>query len=207
LPVYLDCLFVLALSVFSFSSSRVFCGRCCQCIWIVYLCLPFLFSLFLRQVSFVSGVASVSGLSICACPFCFLFFFVTCLLFPVLLVWASTNRQSRYTGNTGHKRHVTKKKRKKKGQAQIDNPDTLGLPFLFSLFPRHVSFVPGVASVSGLSICACPFYFLFFLVTCLLFPLLPVYLDCLFVLAFTNRQSRYTGNTGNKRHVTRKKRK
>ena len=45
LPVYLDCLFVLALSVFSFSSSRVFCSRCCQCIWIVYLCLPFLFSL------------------------------------------------------------------------------------------------------------------------------------------------------------------
>ena len=79
LPVYLDCLFVLALSVFSFSSSRVFCSRCCQCIWIVYLCLPFLFSLFLRHVSFVPGVASVSGLSICACPFLFLFFFVTCL--------------------------------------------------------------------------------------------------------------------------------
>jgi hypothetical protein len=26
------------------------------------------------------------------------------------------------------KRHVTKKKRKKKGQAQIDNPDTLATP-------------------------------------------------------------------------------
>ena len=56
---------------------------------------------------------------------------------------------------------------------------------LFSLFLRHVSFVAGVASVSGLSICACPFYFLFFFVTCLLFPVLPVYLDCLFVLALS----------------------
>ena len=27
-----------------------------------------------------------------------------------------------------HKRHVTKKKRKHKGQAQIDNPDTLATP-------------------------------------------------------------------------------
>jgi hypothetical protein len=87
LPVYLDCLFVLDLSIFSFSSSRVFCSRCCQCIWFVYLCLPFLFSLFLRHVSFVPSVASVSGLSICACPFYFLFFFVTCLLWPVLPVY------------------------------------------------------------------------------------------------------------------------
>jgi hypothetical protein len=79
-------------------------------------------------VSFVPGVASVSGLSI-----------------TIQIHWqhleqktrdeekekrerSSTNRQSRYTGNTGHKRHVTKKKRKQKGQAQIDNPDTLATP-------------------------------------------------------------------------------
>jgi hypothetical protein len=31
-------------------------------------------------------------------------------------------------GNTGNKRHVTKKKRKQKGQAQIDNPYTLATP-------------------------------------------------------------------------------
>jgi hypothetical protein len=89
-------------------------------------------------VSFVAGVASVSGLSICACPFCFLFFFVTCLLFPVLPVYLdclfvlaflfSLFLRHVSFGNTGNKRQVTKKKKKKKGQAQIDNPDTLATP-------------------------------------------------------------------------------
>ena len=180
LPVYLDCLFVLALSVFSFSSSRVFCSRCCQCIWIVYLCLPFLFSLFLRHVSFVAGVASVSGLSICACPFYFLFFFVTCLLWPVLPVYLDCLFVLALSVFSFSSSRVFCAR-----CCQCIWIVYLCLPFLFSLFLRHVSFVPGVASVSGLSICACPFYFLFFFVTCLLWPVLPVYLDCLFVLALS----------------------
>jgi hypothetical protein len=57
-----------------------------------------------------------------------------------------------------------------------------------SVFPnvyfRPVSCVPGVASVSGLSILDCPFGFLltFIFVLCLVNPVLPVSLDCPFLI-------------------------
>jgi len=67
------CIFVLCLvypmlsvSLDCLSSSCVLCTQCCQCLWIV----------FLRPVSCVTNVVSVSGM----------FVFVLCLVYPMLLV-------------------------------------------------------------------------------------------------------------------------
>jgi hypothetical protein len=66
LPVYLACPFLMATSVISnVYLSCVLCVRCCQCLWLVHSWWPLQLSLtFICPVSCVSGVASVSGLSI-----------------------------------------------------------------------------------------------------------------------------------------------
>ena len=68
------CFCVYVVSVSGLSSSCVLCAQCCQCFWIVFvLCLmcPMLsvFLDYLRPVSYVPNVVSVSGLSILDCPF------------------------------------------------------------------------------------------------------------------------------------------
>ena len=167
LPVSLDCPFFIA-TQFCLSSSCVLC---------VSLDCPFLLPLSfdcLRPVSCVPNVVSFSGLSILDCP-SVLIVFVLCLVYQML-------------------------------------PVSLDCPFLISplfslssscvlctkccqfLWIVHsslplsvvclhpVSYVPNVASFSGLSILHCPSV-LFVFVLCLVYPMLPVSLDCPFFIA------------------------
>jgi hypothetical protein len=184
LPVFLDCIFLIAPLVFSdVYLSCVLSTLCCQFLGIVYLWLPLRYSLtFICLVSCVPYFASFSGLSICDCPFGILWrLFVLCLVYPMLPV-------------------------------SLDCPFliaplvffdvylscvlcTLCCQFLWIvhfwlllwyslMFICPVSCVSYVASFSGLSICDCPFgilWRLFFL--CLVYPMLPVSLDCIFLIA------------------------
>ena len=92
---FLKCLFLLFIfpcCVFCVLLFFVLCVQCCQCLWIVHCWLPLQYSLRLVwpllpvsldcplliapsvfSSSCVVNVASVSGLSIVDCPFCFLF--------------------------------------------------------------------------------------------------------------------------------------
>ena len=69
--VSLDCLFLIAPSVFSnVYLSCVLCTLCCPFLWIVYFWLPLRYSLtFICPVSCVPYVVRFSGLSIFDCPF------------------------------------------------------------------------------------------------------------------------------------------
>ena len=178
LPVSLDCFCfaclrpvssapnvasVSGLFLFCLSSSCVLCTQCCQCLWIVFVLFVFVLCLVypmlpvsldcfcfvcLRPVSCAPNVASVSGL------FFVLLVFVLCLVYPML-------------------------------------PVSLDC-FCFACL-RPVSCVPNVASVSGLFLfclssscvlctqcCQCLWivFVLFVFVLCLVYPMLPVSLDC-----------------------------
>jgi hypothetical protein len=120
LPVFLDCL----------SSPYVLCTQCCQFIWIVCL----------RLMSWVPNVASLSGL----------FVFVLCLVYPMLPL-----------------RHKTKTN-------NPDKPATLGTQDIrrrqtIQRNWQHWVHKTYVASFSGLFVFA----------LCLVYPMLPVSLDCL----------------------------
>ena len=142
LPVFLDYLFLIA------PSSCVLCTQCCQCFWIIYSWL------LLRPVSYVSNVASDSGLSIFDCSF------VLCLVYPMLPVFLD------YLFLIAPSYRVL----------CIQCCQCFGIIYSWLLL-RPVSCVPNVASVSGLSILDCSF------VLCLVYPMLPVFLDYLFLIA------------------------
>ena len=156
LPVYMDCLYLIAPSVFSniylscvlcplccqflwivymwlpsiFSNvylSCVLCTLCCQFLWIVYLCLPLRFSLtFICPMSCVHYVASFYGLYICDCPFGISNVYLSCVLCTLCCQFLWTVY--------------------------------LWLPLRYSLtFICPVSCVHYVASFYGLSTCDCPF--------------------------------------------------
>ena len=172
LPVSLDCPFFIA-PQFCLSSSCVLCAQCCQFRWIVHSSLPLSF-VCLRPVSCVPNVASFSRLSILHCP-SYLFVFVLCLVYPMLPV-------------------------------SLDCPFVIAPQFCLSsscvlcaqccqflwivhsslplsfVCLRPVSCVPNVASFSRLSILHCPSV-LFVFVLCLVYPMLPVSLDCPFFIA------------------------
>jgi hypothetical protein len=133
-------------------SSCVLCTRCYQCLWIVHSWLPLRYFLTL--------------------------IFVLCLVYPVLPVVLDCpflispceikNGQSRDTGNTGYTRHRAKINVRKyvRGNQEWTNQrhwqhrlQCLWIaPSVFSnVYFRPVSCVPGVTSVSGLSILDFPF--------------------------------------------------
>jgi hypothetical protein len=131
----------------------VYCTLCCQFLWIVHFWLPLRYSLtYICLVSCVSYVSSFSRLFISY----FAFGILWCL-FVLYLVYPML-------------------------------PVSLECPFWLSLlysltFICLVSSVPYVASFSGLSIFDCPFGILWRLfVLYLVYPMLPVPLDCPFMI-------------------------
>ena len=177
LPVSLDCKFWLPLRlVASFSGLSVFyypfvlCTLCYQLLWIVSFWLPLRLVYPMLPVSLdcqfcitpsfcVPYVASFSGLSIFITPSsCCQFLWIVCFWLPLRLVYPML-------------------------------PDSLDCPFLIT----PSSCVPNVASFSGLSVSDYPFVlctlccqFLwivrFWLPLRLVYPMLPVSLDCPFLI-------------------------
>jgi hypothetical protein len=101
LPVFLDCPFLIAPSVFSNvyllpTMSCVLCTQCCQCLWIVHSWLLLRFPLtfiyyLLCPAPWVPNVTRISRLSILDCSFGFLLrlftaYYVLCLVYPMLSV-------------------------------------------------------------------------------------------------------------------------
>ena len=115
---------ILSVSLDCLPSCCVLCTQYCQFLWIVYL----------RVVSFVSNIASFSGL----------FTFMLCLVYPILSVSLDCLPSCCVLC-------------------------TQYCQFLWIVYLRVVSCVPNVASSSGL----------FALVFCLVYPILSVSLDCL----------------------------
>jgi hypothetical protein len=155
LPVSLDCPFVIAPLVFSdVYLSCVLCTLCCQFLWIVHFWLSLWYSLtFICPVSCVHYVVSLSGLYIFDCPFGILWHLCVLCLVYPML-----------------------------SDSRIVH---LWLPPLYSLtFICPVSCVPYFDSFCGLSNCDCPFGIVWHLCfLCLVYPMLPVSLDCPFVIA------------------------
>ena len=185
LPVSLDCLFLITpLScvpyVTSFSGLSVFdypfvlCTLCCQFLWIVHFWLPLRLvypmlpvpldcPFFITPSSCVPYVASLSGFSVFYYPFvlctlCYQFLWIVCFWLPLRLVYPML-------------------------------PESLDCHFLIT----PSSCVPYVASFSGLSVFDYPFVlctlfcqFLwivrFWLPLRLVYPMLPVSLDCPFLI-------------------------
>ena len=190
LPVSLDCIFLIAPLVFSnVYLSSVLCTLCCQILWIVNFWLPLWYSLtFICPVSCVPSVASFSGLYIFDCPFGILWrLFLLCLVYPMLsdspdcifliapLVFSNVYLSCVLCTLCYQFLWIVYS----------------WLPLWYSLtFICPLSCVPYVASFSGLSICDCPFGILWRLfVLCLVYPILPVSLDCPFLitpLVFSN---------------------
>ena len=175
LPVPLDCPFSIASSSIVYL-SRVLCSQCCQCLYIVHSLLLFPLS-FICLVSCVPNVASASRLSILYCFFLYRLF-VSCLVFPMLpvplycpfsIAFSSIVYLSRVLCSQCYQ------------CLQIVH-SLLLLPLSFICV---VSCVPNVASAPRLSILYCVFLYRLF-VSCLLFPMLPVPLDCPFSIAFSS---------------------
>ena len=151
----LDCPFVIAPLVFSdVYLSCVLCTLCCQILWIVHLWLPLWYSLtFICPVYFVPYVVSFSGLYIFDCPFDILW-----RLFVLCLVYPLL-------------------------------PVSLDCPFLNA----PLVFTDVYLSCVLCTLCChflwivyfyCPFGILWRLfVLCLVYPMLPVSLDCIFLIA------------------------
>ena len=175
LPVPLDCPFSIASSSIVYL-SRVLCSQCCQCLYIVHSLLLFSLS-FICLVSCVPNVASASRLSILYCFFLYRLF-VSCLVFPMLpvplycpfsIAFSSIVYLSRVLCSQCYQ------------CLQIVH-SLLLLPLSFICV---VSCVPNVASAPRLSILYCDFLYRLF-VSCLVFPMLPVPLDCPFSIAFSS---------------------
>ena len=134
LPVSLDCPFLIVPSV---SLTFIFVLCLVYPVLPVSLDCPFLIApsvfsnVYFRPVSCVPGVTSVSGLSILDCPFGF---FLTYIFVPCLLYPVLP--------------------------VSLDCPFLIAPSIFSNVYFRPVSCVPGVTSVSGLSILDCPFGFL-----------------------------------------------
>ena len=172
LPVPLDCPFSIAFSSIVYL-SRVLCSQCYQCLQIVHSLLSFPLS-FICLVSCLPNVASASRLSILYGFFLYRLF-VSCLVCPMLpvplycafsIAFSSIVYLSRVLCSQCYQ----------------------CLQIVHSLLPFHLSFiclvscVPNVASASRLSILYGFFLYRLF-VSCLVFPMLPVPLECPFSIA------------------------
>ena len=152
LPVFLDCPFLVAPSVFNVSVfCVVFFALFSFVLCLVYPMLPvFLECSFLIAPSVFSDVYLFCLLSSCVlCTQCCQFFWSVHSWLPLLF----------------------------------------SLTFICFVCFRPVSCVPNVASFSGMFILDCPFCFLwrlfvlFAFVLCLVYPMLPVFLECSFLIA------------------------
>jgi hypothetical protein len=180
----LDCIFLIAPLVFSdVYLSCVLCTLCCQILCIVYFWLPLWYSLtFICPVSWVPYATSFSGLYIFDCPFGILWrLFVLCLMYPMLpvsldclfliapLVFSDVYLSCVLCTLC----------------CQFFWIVYFWLPLWYSLtFICPVSWEPYAVSFSGLYICDCLFGILWRLfVLYHVYPILPVSLDCPFVIA------------------------
>ena len=172
LPVPLDCPFSNVFSSIVYL-SRVLCAQCCQCPQIVHSLL-LLSLLFICLVSCVPNVASASRLSILYCLFLYRLF-VSCLVCPMLPVPLDCPLSIASFSIVYLSRVLCSQ--------CCQCPQIVHSLLLLSLsFICLVSCVPNVASASRLSILYC--FFLYRLcVSCLVFPMLPVPLDCPFSIA------------------------
>jgi hypothetical protein len=197
LSVSLNCIFLIAPLVFcDVYLSCVLCTLCIQILRILYFWLSLWYSLtFICPVSCLSYVASFYGLYIFDCRFGILWrLFVLCLVYPMLpvsldciFVIAPLVFSDVYSSCVMCTLFC-----------QFLCIVQLWLPLWYSLtFIFPVSCVPYVGSFSGLSICDCPFSILWRLfVQCLVYSMLPVSLDCPFLivpLVFSNVYSQETG--------------
>jgi hypothetical protein len=184
LSVSLDCIFLIAPLVFSdVYLSCVLCTLCCQFLWIAHFWLPLWYSLtFICPVSCVPYVASFSGLYICDCPFGILWrLFVQCLVYPMLPV----SRDCIFLIAPLVFSEVYLSCVLCTLCCQFLWIVYFWLPLWYSLTCIcPVSCVPYVASFSGLYIFDCPFGILWSLfVLCLVYAMLPISLDCVFLIA------------------------
>ena len=201
LPVPLDCPYSMASSSIVYL-SRVLCAQCCQCPQIVHSLLLLPLS-FICLVSCVPNVTNASRLSILY--FLFLYrLFVSCLVCPMLPVPLDCPFSIASSSIVYLSRVLCAQ------CCQCPQIVHSLLPFLLSficlmscvpnvastsrlsifwllplLFICLVSCVPNVASTPRLSILYCFFLYRLF-VSCLVFPMLPMPLDCPFSIAFSS---------------------
>ena len=175
LPLPLDCPFSIASSSIVYL-SRVLCAQCYQCLQIVHSLLPFPLS-FICLVSCVPNVASASRLSILYGFFLYRLF-VSCLVCPMLPVPLDCPFSIAFSSIVYLSRVLC---------AQCCQcPQNVHSLLLFPLsFNCLVSCVPNVASAPIMSILYCFFLYRLF-VSCLVFPMLPMPLDCSFSIAFSS---------------------
>ena len=175
LPVPLYCPFSIAFSSIVYL-SRVLCSQCYQCLQIVHSLLSFPLS-FICLVSCVPNVASASRLSILYCFFLYRLF-VSCLVCPMLPVPLDCPFSIAFSSIVYLSRVLC---------AQCCQcPQIVHSLLLFPLsFICLVSCVPSVASASKMFILYCFFLYRLF-VSCLVFPMLPMPLDCSFSIAFSS---------------------
>ena len=175
LTVPLDCPFSIASSSIVYL-SRVLCAQCCQCPQIVHSLLLFPLS-FICLVSCVPNVASAPRLSILYCFFLYRLF-VSCLVCPMLPVPLDCPFSIASSSIVYLSRVLC---------AQCcQYPQIVHSLLLFPLsFIFLVSCVPNVASASKICILYCFFLYRLF-VSCLVFPMLPMPLDCSFSIAFSS---------------------
>jgi hypothetical protein len=175
LPVSLVCPFSIAFSSIVYL-SRVLCAQCCQYLYIVHslLLLPLLF---ICLVSCVPNVASTPRLSILYCFFLYRLF-VSCLVCPILPVPQDCPFPIAFSSVVYLSRVLC---------AQCcQYPYIVHSLWLLPLsFICLVSCVPNVASAPRLAILYCFFLYRLF-VSCLVFPMLPMPLDCPFSIAFSS---------------------
>ena len=175
LPVPLDCPFSIASSSIVYL-SRVLCSQCYQCLQIVHSLFPFPLS-FICLVSCVPNVASASRLSILYCFFLYRLF-VSCLVCPMLPVPLDCPFSIAFSSIVYLSRVLC--------DQCCQYPQMVHSLWLLPLsFICLVSCVPNVASAPRLSILYCFFLYRLF-VSCLVFPMLPVPLDCPFSIAFSS---------------------
>ena len=175
LPVSLVCPFSIAFSSIVYL-SRVLCAQCCQYLYIVHslLLLPLLF---ICLMSCVPNVASTPRLSILYCFFLYRLF-VSCLVCPILPVPLDCPFPIAFSSVVYLSRVLC---------AQCcQYPYIVHSLWLLPLsFICLVSCVPNVASAPRLAILYCFFLYRLF-VSCLVFPMLPMPLDCPFSIAFSS---------------------
>ena len=176
------CCVVLVFCVFCLSLSRVLCAQCCQCLWIACR----------RPVSCVPNVVSVYGL----------FFFVLCLVYPILPVSMDCMSSSCvlctqwcqclwivFLRLVYPMLSVSMDCLSSSCVLCAQCCQCLSIVHSLTLLPRSficlVYSVPNIASAPRLFILYCFFLYRLF-VSCLVCPMLPVPLDCPFSIAFSS---------------------
>ena len=172
LPVPLDCPFSMASSSIVYL-SRLLCAQCCQCLQIVHS-LWLLPLSFICVVSCVPNVASAPRLSILYCVFLYRLF-VSCLVFPMLPVPLDCP----FSIASSSIVYLSRVLCSQCCQCLYIVHSLLLFPLSFICL---VSCVPNVTNASRLSILYCLFLYRLF-VSCLVYPMLPVPLDCPFSIA------------------------